>query len=413
MLDPIPAIEGGKRVRESFLVFGKPKIGKEEVNEVIDSLKKGWLGTGPKVARFEELVTQRLGCKYALALNSATAGLHLSLIATKIGKGDEVITTPMSFAATANVIEHVGAKPIFADIDIETMNINPSQVERKITKKTKAIIPVHMAGRPCDMDSLKKIAKKNKLILIEDAAHAFGAKYKGKNIGSFGDLTVFSFYVTKNLITGEGGMVVTDNKKYADLIKIYSLHGMSKDAWKRYSDEGFKHYLVQVPGYKYNMMDLQASVGIHQLARFDEGQKRRKKIWDIYNKAFSDLPVKTPSPPADDIVHAYHLYNILIDKDKLKTSREDIQNALHAENIGIGVHFISIHLHPYYKKKYGLKRGNFPNAEYISDRTISLPFSPGLTDKDVLDVISAVRKVILYYLDYEPKKRSAKLPRAI
>lgn len=413
MFDPTPAIEGGKPVRETFLVFGKPRIGKEEVKEIIDSLKKGWLGTGPKTAFFEELVKKRIGCKYALALNSATAGLHLSLIVTGVGKGDEVITSPMTFAATANVVEHVGAKPIFADIDIETMNINPELVEKKITKKTKVIMPVHMAGRPCRMEDLKKITKKNKLVLIEDAAHAFGAKYKGKYIGNVGDLTVFSFYVTKNLITGEGGMVVTNNKKYADLIKIYSLHGMSKDAWKRYSDEGFKHYLVEVPGYKYNMMDLQASIGIHQLARFEEGQKRRKKIWEVYNQAFSDLPIKTPTPPDKDMVHAYHLYNILIDKDKLKGSRDHVQNALHAENIGIGIHFIAVHLHPFYKKKYGFKRGDFPNAEYISDRTISLPFSAGLTDEDVSDVIKAVRKVLLYYLENKPRSKKMRLPKAV
>ncbi len=413
MSDPIPAIEGGKPTREFFLIFGKPKIGKEEINEVVDSLKKGWLGTGPKAAKFEDLIKKRLNCKYALALNSATAGLHLSLVVAGVGEGDEVITSPMTFAATANVIEHAGATPVFADIDIETMNINPALVEKKVTKKTKVIMPVHMAGRPCDMDSLRKIAKKNKLVLIEDAAHAFGAKYKGKNIGNIGDLTVFSFYVTKNLITGEGGMVVTNNKKYADLIKIYSLHGMSKDAWKRYSDEGFKHYLVQVPGFKYNMMDLQASIGIHQLARFDEGQKRRKKIWEIYNQAFSDLPLKTPSSPAKNIVHAYHLYNILIDKNRFKASRDDIQNALHAENIGIGIHFIAVHLHPFYRNKYGFKRGDFPNAEYISDRTISLPFSAGLADKDVNDVIKAVRKVLLYYLENKPKTKKIRLPMAV
>lgn len=412
MSKKIPAIEGGIPVRDKFLIFGSPKIGQEEIEEVVDSLKSGWIGTGPKVAKFEELVRDYVGTKYSLALNSCTAGLHLSLIACGVGRGDEVITTPMTFAATANVIEHVGAKPVFADIILSSMNIDPSEIEKKITKKTKAIIPVHIGGRPCDMDKILSIAKKYNLKVIEDAAHAFGAEYHGKKIGSIGDLTAFSFYVTKNLVTGEGGMVTTQNSQFADLIKIYSLHGMSKDAWKRYSDEGFKHYLVEVPGYKYNMMDLQAAIGIHQFYSFAQGQKRRKQIWQRYNGAFSDLPIQTPADPDPDTVHGYHLYPILVDIDNLKVDRETIQNALHAENIGVGIHFISLHLHPFYKNKYGFKRGDFPNSEYISDRTISLPFSAKLTDKDVDDVIEAVRKVVLYYQQFKSKPKKIHLPKA-
>lgn len=409
----LPALEGGSPVRDTFLVFGSPQIRKDEINEVVDSLKVGWLGTGPKVARFEKMVSEYVGAKYALALNSCTAGLHLSLLTCGIGAGDEVITTPMTFAATANVIEHVGAKPVFVDIELPSMNIDPKEIERKITKKTRAIIPVHMAGRPCKMDEIMKIARKFNLKVIEDAAHAFGAEYKGKKIGTVGDLTAFSFYVTKNLVTGEGGMVTTKNKEYADFIKVNALHGMSKDAWKRYSDEGFKHYLVTHPGYKYNMMDLQAAIGIHQLKRFNENQKRRKEIWTEYNKAFKNLPLEIPSDPDPETVHGYHLYTILVNVDKLKVDREIIQNALHAENIGLGIHFIALHLHPFYKKKYGFKRGEFPNAEYVSDRTISLPFSAKLTNKDITDVIKAVRKVLLYYQrnKHEPKK--VKLPKAI
>ena len=224
-----------------------------------------------------------------------------------------------------------------------------------------------------------------------------GAEFKGKKIGSIGDITVFSFYVTKNLATGEGGMVTTNNVKYAEKIKVYSLHGMSKDAWKRYSDEGFKHYLIQVPGYKYNMMDLQAAIGIHQFASFKTNQKRREEIWNIYNEAFKDVPVITPADPDPSTKHAYHLYTILIDTDKVKASREIIQEALYKENIGVGIHFIALHLHPFYQKKYGYEYGNFPNSEYISDRTISLPFSAKLTDQDVEDVINAVKKVVGYY----------------
>lgn len=407
-----PALEGGDPSRTEFLIFGSPLIGREEINEVVDSLKTGWLGTGPKVGRFEQLIREYIGVKYALALNSCTAGLHLSLLATGIGPGDEVITTPMTFGATGNVIEHVGARPVFVDIELPSMNIDPGKIEEKITKKTRAIMPVHIAGRPCNMDVIMQIAKKHKLKVIEDAAHAFGAKYHGRKIGSIGDLTAFSFYVTKNLITGEGGMVTTDNKKYADFIQLYALHGMSKGAWKRYSDEGFKHYLIQAPGYKYNMMDLQAAIGIHQLARFEKNQKQRRKIWQRYNEAFRDLPLETPSDPEPDTIHAYHLYTILVDIDKLKASREVIQAALHAENIGIGIHFISLHLHPFYKKKYGYKRGDFPNSEYVSDRTISLPFSAKLTDGDVEDVIKAVRKVFLYYREHKPRPRRVHLPKA-
>jgi dTDP-4-amino-4,6-dideoxygalactose transaminase len=397
MKKALPAIAGGKPQRKTFLIFGNPKITDTEIHEVVATLKSGWIGTGPRVTKFEGLIKDYVDAKYALALNSATAGLHLSLIASHVGPGDEVITSPLTFAATANVIEHVGATPVFADIEIDSMNINPEEIEKKITKKTKAIIPVHMAGRPCDMDAIMRIAKKHKLVVIEDAAHALGAEYKGKRIGSIGDFTVFSFYVTKNLVTGEGGMITTDNKKSADLIKVYSLHGMSKDAWKRYSDARYKHYLIEKPGYKYNMMDMQAALGIAQMKSFPENQKRRKVIWNKYNDAFKDLPLKTPVAPEKNTVHAYHLYTILVDLKKLRVKRDVILSAIHAENIGVGVHFIALHFHPFYKKKYGYKRNMFPNAEYVSDRTISIPFSAKLTDQDVEDVIAAVRKVILYY----------------
>lgn len=394
---PLPAIEGGKPQRGKILVFGSPQISEEEIKEVVDSLRSKWIGTGPKVTRFENEVKKYLGADYAVAVNSCTAGLHLSLLVAGIGRGDEVITTPMTFASTANVIEHVGAKPVFADIELPSMNINPREIIKKITKRTKAIIPVHMAGWPCRMDEIMEIAQKHRLVVIEDAAHAFGAEYKGKRIGTIGDLTVFSFYVTKNLTTGEGGIVTTSNKKYSDLIKIYALHGMSQDAWKRYADPVFKHYLIMVPGYKYNMMDIQAAIGIHQLERFNENQKKRQEIWNLYNKAFSDLPITIPSDPPQEIKHAYHLYTILVDKERVKVDREKILKALRAENIGIGVHFVALHMHPYYKNKYKFKRGDFSNAEYISDRTVSLPFSADLSSTDVKDVIKAVRKVILYY----------------
>ncbi len=393
----LPALEGGKKQRKKFLVFGAPNLQQAEISEVIHSMKSNWIGTGPKVFKFEEAVKKYLGAKQAVALNSCTAGLHLSLLAAGIKQGDEVITTPMTFSATGNVIEHVGAKPVFADVEVNSMNIDPKEIRKKITKKTKAIMVVHMAGRPVNMDEVLKIAKKHKLVVIEDAAHAFGAEYKGKKIGTIGDFTVFSFYVTKNLTTGEGGMVTLNNKAQADSIKVQALHGMSHDAWNRYSDAEFKHYLIVSPGYKYNMMDLQAAIGIHQLKRFTKNQKRREEIWNKYNKVFADLPVIIPSPPEPNTKHAYHLYTILADLDKLKVNRDTILKALKAENIGVGVHFIALHLHPFYSKEYKLNRGDFPNAEYISDRTISLPFSSALSNKDVADVIQAVRKIFLYY----------------
>jgi len=406
----LPALEGGPPSR--FLVFGSPKLGNEEIEEVVDSIKTGWLGTGPKVSLFEKKVRGYVRTKYSKALSSCTAGLHLSLLAIGVKRGDEVITAPLTFAATANVVEHVGATPVFADIELPSQNIDPNEIEKKITSKTKAIIPVHMAGRPCDMRAIMRIAKRHKLKVIEDAAHAFGAEYRGRKCGSIGDIGVFSFYVTKNLITGEGGMITTNNKQYSDFIELYALHGLSSGAWKRYSDEGFKHYLVQVPGYKYNMMDLQAAIGIHQFNRFEDGQIRRKEIWQKYNEAFSDLPIELPAEIESGTTHAYHLYTILINSSKLKADRETIQQALHAEGIGIGVHFISLHLHPYYKKKYGFKVDDFPNSAYVSERTISLPFSAKLTDIDVKDVIKAVRKVITYYVSNEPKPLKVQLPRA-
>lgn len=388
------AVSPRRPIREKFLVFGSPMIEEPEINEVVDSLRSGWLSTGPKVAKFEEMFKEYIGCQYALAVNSCTAGLHLAMLVSGVRLGDEVITTPMTFAATANVVVHVGAKPIFVDIDKSTMNIDPNLIERKITRRTKAIIPVHFAGRPCDMDATMEIANRHNLLVIEDAAHAVEAKYKGKKIGNIGHLTAFSFYVTKNVVTGEGGMVTTNNSEWAEKIERYALHGLSKGAWRRYSDEGFKHYQVIYPGYKYNMMDIQAALGIHQLSRVEKYLKRREEIWQRYDEAFSDLPVIIPAPPEPNTRHARHLYTLLLDIEQFGVDRDSFQQALYYENIGTGIHFISLHLHPFYKNTYGYKRGDFPNAEFISDRTISLPLSAKLSNEDVEDVVRAVKKII-------------------
>ena len=382
------------KIRDSFLTFGSPDIHQKEIDEVVSCLKSGWIGTGPRVNQFEKDFSNYIGSEHSLALNSCTAALHLSMLVSGISQGDEIITTPMTFAATSNAILHTGAKPIFVDVEKETMNIDPNQIEEAISSKTKAILPVHFAGRPCKMNHIMEIAQKNNLLVIEDAAHAIEAKYKGKKIGNIGDITCFSFYVTKNLVTGEGGMATTNNEEYAKKIKMYALHGLSKDAWKRFSDEGYKHYQVMVPGFKYNMMDLQASLGIYQLKRINENFQRRKQIWKIYNEAFEGLPVTVPHPEEKDTIHARHLYNLLLDLDQLKISRDEFIEAMYNKNIGTGVHYVSLHLHPYYKERFGFQDDDFPNSTYISDRTISLPFSTKLTDKDVQDVIKAVINIL-------------------
>ena len=383
-----------KPVRENFLVYGSPIIEDDCIDEVVETLKSGWIGTGPRANKLESMFKEYKGAKHAMALNSCTAGIHLALLAAGIGSGDEVITSPMTFCATANTVIHAGGTPIFADVERDTMNIDPKEIERKITKKTKAILPVHFAGRPCKMDEIMDIARRYGLKVIEDCAHAIETEYKGRKAGTFGDLGCFSFYVTKNIITGEGGMVITDNDEYASKIKILGLHGMSKDAWKRFSDEGYKHYQVMYPGFKYNMMDLQAAIGIKQMPLIEKYSKRRREIWNKYNEAFSELPVFTPVPEEKDTRHALHLYSLLIDIDKSKKSRDEVLNALHKENIGTGVHYLALHIQPYYMNTYGYKQGDYPNAEFISDRTLSLPLSPKLTDEDVNDVISAVKKVL-------------------
>lgn len=382
-----------KRVREKFLIFGSPLIEEPEIEEVVHSMRTGWLGTGPKVTRFENIFKEYTGAKHAMALNSCTAGLHLAMIVAGIRAGDEVITTPMTFCATANTIVHTGAKPVFVDVDRKTMNIDPNQVEEAITPRTRAIVPVHFAGRPCNMDAIMDIAKRHDLIVIEDAAHCIEGWYKGKKVGNIGDITCFSFYVTKNIVTGEGGMVTTNKDIWADRVKMYGLHGMNKDAWKRYSDEGFKHYQVVFPGFKYNMMDIQASIGIHQMERVDKYLKRREEIWQMYDEAFADLPFFTPALPEPDTVHARHLYTILVDIEKAGKSRDEVQQELYEMNIGTGIHFISLHLHDYYRKTYGFKPDDFPDARFISERTISLPLSAKLTDEDAEDVINAVRNI--------------------
>jgi dTDP-4-amino-4,6-dideoxygalactose transaminase len=377
-----------------MLIFGAPRIEQDEIDEVIDCLRSGWLGTGPKVHNFELNFASYKQARYAMAVNSGTAALHLSMLAANLNIDDEVITTPLTFCATINAICHAGAKPVLVDVDPRTMNIDPEKIEDGITSRTRAILPVHLGGRPCEMDRICEIAKEYNLKIIEDCAHAIETEYKGRKAGTFGDFGCFSFYVTKNVITGEGGMIITENEENAHRIKMLALHGLDCDAWKRFSDSGYKHYYVREAGFKYNMMDIQAAIGIHQLKRVETNWQRRRMIWSTYQDAFKDLPIETPAECLPGTRHAYHLYTILIDKEKTGISRDKFLEEITKLNIGVGVHYLSIPEHPYYTERFGWAADHFPNARDIGRKTVSLPLSPKLSDRDVEDVIVGVRKLI-------------------
>jgi dTDP-4-amino-4,6-dideoxygalactose transaminase len=379
-----------RRQREKFLVFGAPDIGASEIEEVLACLRSGWLGTGPRVAQFEEEFRRYKRAAHAVAVNSCTAALHLSLLAAHIGPGDEVITSPLTFCATVNAIVHAGATPVLADIDPRTMNLDPAAVAACITPRTRAVIPVHFAGRPCAMRELCALAARQRLIIVEDCAHAVEAEYHGQPTGTFGEFGCFSFYVTKNVTTGEGGMVLTKQAQDAARVKTLALHGMSKDAWKRFSDEGYKHYYVTEAGFKYNMMDLQAAIGLRQLRRVDQAWTRRCAIWERYQDALQGLPLTLPAPPEPGTRHAHHLFTILIDPDVCGAQRDHFLEAMTRQQIGVGVHYLSIPEHPYYRNAFGWRAEDYPGAMRIGRQTVSLPLSPGLSDEDVDDVIAAV-----------------------
>ncbi|MHB9154923.1 MAG: DegT/DnrJ/EryC1/StrS family aminotransferase [Endomicrobiales bacterium] len=383
-----------KRSKENFLVFGSPLIGQEEIDEVVATLRSGWLGTGPRVRRFEQLFGAYKGSRFAVALHSCTAALHLSLLAAGLRPGDEVIVPSLTFAATANAVIHAGGKPVFADCERGSMNIDPADIERKITERTRALLPVHFAGRACDMDRIMDLAHQLDLKVIEDCAHAIETEYRGQKAGTFGEAGCFSFYATKNIATGEGGMVITENAELAARVRSLGLHGLSADAWDRFGGRGYKHYQVVHAGFKYNMMDLQAALGIHQLARIERCWQRRKEIWDRYNEAFRDLPVFLPAPPEPGTRHALHLYTLLLDTDRLPVSRDEFLSRMTGAGVGVGVHYVALHLHPYYREALDCKPGDCPNAEWISGRTVSLPLSPKLTEEDVADVIAATRSIL-------------------
>ncbi|NPV54613.1 MAG: DegT/DnrJ/EryC1/StrS aminotransferase family protein [Firmicutes bacterium] len=376
-------------MRSKFLSFSPPAISNEEKDEVAATLSSDWITTGPKTRDFELQFGKFIGAKASVALNSCTAALHTALVILGIGPGDEVITTPMTFCSSVNVIEHVGAHPVLVDVEPDTLCISPTEIEKHLTPRTKCILPVHYSGHPCDMDPIMDIAKERGLLVVEDAAHSLPARYKGRMIGTIGDLTAFSFYATKNLTTAEGGML-TGCPDLIDKARIISLHGMSKDAWKRYDKGGSWYYEVVLPGFKYNMTDIQASIGLQQLKKLPQFQQRRREVVRRYNEAFSQYPYFEVPAERLEVEHAWHLYVLRLNLGTLRIDRAQFIEELKARNIGTSVHFIPVHLHPYYRDKYGFKPKDFPVAYSNYLRMISLPLHPRLTDADVSDVVEAV-----------------------
>ena len=391
------AVQGGAPVRSSFLPFHQPQMDVDDEQAVVDTLRSGWLTTGPRTKNFETELAAYTGSGYCVAVNSCTAALHLALEAIDVGPGDEVITSPITFASTANVIVHRGARPVFADVEPDTLNIAPAAIAAAKTPWTKAIIPVDFAGQPCDLDEIMALGARHGLTVIEDAAHAIGAEYKGRRVGGVADMTCFSFYATKNITSGEGGALTTSRQEWADRIGIMALHGISHDAWKRYGSEGYRHWDIIAPGYKYNMFDLQAALVRSQFAKMDRFYERRVAIKRRLDQGLRDLPEIMLLAERPWVRHAYHLYPVVVKTELLSADRDALMNAIQAENVGIGVHFRAVHLHPYYTETFGFRRGMYPHAEYYSDRTISLPLYPKMTDADADDVVAAVQKVIAHY----------------
>jgi dTDP-4-amino-4,6-dideoxygalactose transaminase len=380
--------------REQFLPYCLPSIGEEEIAEVVDSLRSGWITSGPKVKCFEEEFARYVGSTHAIAVSSCTAALHASLAALGVGPGDEVVVPTLTFCATANVVVHLGARPVIVDVG-QDFQISPDAVSEAITARTKAIVPVHYGGQACNLCDILAIADAHRIAVVEDAAHAAGAEYRGRRIGSHGCTTCFSFYATKNMTSGEGGMITTNDDALAERLRLLSLHGMNHDAWKRYTETGSWYYDVLAAGYKYNMTDIQASLGIHQLRRLDGFIRRRQEIAGMYDNAFSDLreillPVRLPGRS-----HTFHLYPIRLQTALLQLNRAEFIEALRARNIGASVHFIPLHRHPFYRDRYACRPEQFPLCEEIYQGLLSLPLYPKMSDRDVTDVIRAVREIIV------------------
>jgi dTDP-4-amino-4,6-dideoxygalactose transaminase len=380
-----------------FIPFHKPSIGEEEIRSAVETLRSGWLTTGPKVKTFEAEFSRYTGSLYSVAVNSATAALHLALEAVGIKAGDEVIVPTMTFTATAEVVLYLGARPVLVDCRTDDLNIDVDRIEAAISNNTKAIVPVHIAGRPCAMDQILSIAQRHGLRVIEDAAHALPASHRGRKVGAIGDITCFSFYATKTITTGEGGMATTNNPEWANRMRMMSLHGISHDAWDRYTEKGSWYYEVLRPGYKYNMTDIAAALGIEQLKKCDDFYQARRRIAERYNEAFADLTEIQVPTCGSDLQHAWHLYIIRLNLDRLSIDRQHFIKALNSRRIGTSVHFIPLHLHPFYKQTFGCQPADFPQASATFERIVSLPIYPAMTEENVSDVIAAMRSLVQEY----------------
>ncbi|HEY6929311.1 MAG TPA: DegT/DnrJ/EryC1/StrS family aminotransferase [Thermoanaerobaculia bacterium] len=382
-------------MRDTFLPFARPSIGDAEIAELVATLKSGWITTGPRVEKFTAAFLEYVGGRYAVPVSSATAGLHVALLALGVGPGDEVVTTPMTFVATLNTIVHTGATPVLADIDAATLNIRVEEIERKISGRTRAIVPVHYVGQPADLDPILELAADRQIALMEDAAHAVGAEYKGRKIGSFPTTSVFSFHPNKNMTTGEGGMIVTDDEAVFEKASLLKFHGMDKESWKRFAKSGSPRYDVSLPGFKYNMMDIQAALGLHQLPRLDGFIAERARLAARYDEAFANLPgLIRPQRVPYPIRHAWHLYAPLVDVDRLRIGRDQFMEELKARNIGSGLHYTAAHEFSYYAERFGWRPEDYPEAHFVSERIVSLPFFPGLSDADQDGVVEAVADIL-------------------
>ena len=395
-LEPL-ASRGGTPVRARFLPLSIPSIGEREKRLVMETLDSGWITTGPKAQELGRRVAEMVGARCGIAVNSATAALHLGLVARGVRAGDEVITPTYTFVACVNVIEHVGARPVLVDVEPDTLCMDPRALAAAVTPRTRALIPVDYAGHPCDLDAIMEIAERAGATVIEDAAHALGARWRGRPIGSIAHLTAFSFYATKNLTTGEGGAAVTNDEAMAERISLLSLHGMNRDAWKRYTDTGSWYYEVVAPGYKYNLSDVLAAIGIGQLERFDEFQRIRHERVARYHQRLGTIPEIRRPVTRPGIGHAWHLYPIALELERLTVDRARFIQELRAENIGTSVHFIPIHRHPHFRDSLGLDAARFPVAEDVYRRAVTLPLFPRMSERDVDDVCDAVEKVVAHF----------------
>jgi perosamine synthetase len=392
------AINGGTPVRSTFLPYGRQSIDESDIQAVVDVLRSDWLTTGPKVAEFEEALASWVGAKYAVSFSSGTAALHGAAFAAGLKTGDEAISTPMTFAATANCVLYQGATPVFADVSPDTLNLDPDDCDRRISPRTKAMLPVDYAGHPADLDLFAALAEKHGLVVIEDACHALGAEFRRGRVGSISHMTVFSFHPVKHLTTGEGGMVTTDNPLFAETLRRFRNHGISSDARQRQQDAEWFYEMVLL-GFNYRLTDIACALGIQQLEKLESNVARRREIAARYNAAFAEIPGIIPPKVREDVNPAWHLYPIRLQMEQMRTGRREIFRALRAENIGVNVHYIPVHLHPYYRDRFGHEPGACPVAEDAYERLLSLPMFHGMSDQDVDDVIRALNKVMTKFAE--------------